>query len=90
MTNEVNPQGFYVTDKHCIVTFLIEGIAAVQLNEFNHQNVLFDLTVSNENSEFVLSFNSSYGLEGNIKAKTIRVELAPGIPDGSQYKKYQS
>src|SRR5947207_3400223 len=79
MTNEVNPQGFYGTDKHCVVTFLIDEIAAVQLSEFNNQNVLFDLTVSVENGAFMLSLNSSYGLEGNIKAKTIRVEVAPGI-----------
>jgi hypothetical protein len=90
MTNEINPQGFYKTEKHCLVTFLIDEITAVQLNDFNHQNVLFGLTLNKENGEFVLSFNPSYGLEGNIRAKTIRVELAPGVPDDSQYKKYQS
>src|SRR5687767_7038301 len=42
-TDEVTDQGFYALRKHTLATFAFRGIDELQLEGFNHQNVLFGL-----------------------------------------------
>src|SRR5438067_11086704 len=34
-TNEVDDRGYFIATKHVLVTFMLEGIQSVQLNDFN-------------------------------------------------------
>lgn len=40
MTCEVDPDGYFVLDKHAVVTFSLEGVMDLQLNGFSGQNVI--------------------------------------------------
>jgi hypothetical protein len=86
-TSEVDSKGFYVCDKHCIVTFVVDDITEVELTQFNHQNVLSDLEFGLDSDEFVMKFSASYGLEGTVRAKKVTIGMTAGIPPDSQYKK---
>ena|SRR5260370_2696173 len=90
MTDVVNSKGFYTCDKHCIVTFVFEEIAGIQLAHFNHQNALCDLDLHQEKDEFVFDLAPAHGVEGKIRAKTVGIEMTPGIPPDSQYKSSES
>jgi hypothetical protein len=85
MTDQVDAKGFYVCDKHCIVTFVLRDLIAVQLAHFNDQNALSDLDFYRENDEFVLDFCGSHGVEGTIRAKQVSIDTRPGIPSDSVY-----
>jgi hypothetical protein len=86
VTDQVNSKGSYVCAKHCIVTLLLEDLEGVDLVEFNQMNVLSSLRFERANDSLVLALASSYGVGGSIKAKSVRIELASGIPEDSQYK----
>src|SRR5689334_8725433 len=47
-TNDVDSRGYYVTRKYVVVTFILENITDTDLDEFNHQNVLSDLTLTKD------------------------------------------
>ena len=85
MTDAVDAKGFYVCDKHCIVTFVFAEIVDVELSHFNDGNILFDIELTREENAFVIAFSATYGLEGTIKAKMLSLEMTPGIPTDSKY-----
>ena len=85
VTDEVDHKGLYILDKHCVVTFVLEDLSAVELTHFNHQNVLLRLEFYKDNDEYVLVFAPAHGIEGTLKAKNVSIEMIPGIPSDSQY-----
>ncbi len=86
VTDEVDPKGFYICHKHCVVTFVLENITGVDLAHFNHQNALLRLEFYQRNDEYVLVFAPAHGIEGTLKATNVSIEMIPGIPSDSQYK----
>ena len=66
---------------------VLDDVSGVELADFNHQNVISSLKISRENNEFILMLDSSYGVAGSIRAKSVRIEITAGIPEDSQYKK---
>jgi hypothetical protein len=87
VTGAVDSNDLYVCEKHCIVTMVLDDVSGVELADFNHQNVISSLKISRENNEFILMLDSSYGVAGSIRAKSVRIEITAGIPEDSQYKK---
>jgi Immunity protein 50 len=77
----VSLEGFYKTDNHCIVTFLLEQISDLELADFSSQNVVSGLQIEKQEAGYRLELFPCYGLAGYIVAKSIRVEFKPGIPD---------
>src|SRR4051794_31467997 len=51
MTDQVDDRGYYVRNTHTLVRFAFEGIASIELSEFNHQNVLFDLEIAPDTTD---------------------------------------
>jgi len=87
VTGAVDSNDLYVCEKHCTVTMVLDDVSGVELADFNHQNVISSLKISRENNEFILMLASSYGVAGSIRARSVRIEIAAGIPEDSQYKK---
>lgn len=85
MTDKVNAKGQYVCHKHVLVSFYAGGIRGIELTGFNHQNVLTELELTKVEQGYKLTLCGCYGIDGSITAETMRVELAPGLPSGSQY-----
>ena len=80
MTKDLDEKGYYVLVKHVLVEFVIEGISGIELEGFNHQNVLFGLHIEKMNSGFQMNLDASYGLEGSIEFDQVSILLKPGRP----------
>jgi hypothetical protein len=80
MTKEVDEKGYYVLAKHVVVEFALETVSGLNLNGFNHQNVLFGLGIEKSDSGFRLTLDECYGLAGSIEAERISIRITPGKP----------
>ena len=85
MTDQIDQRGYYTTDRHAIVTFLLEDITNLELGGFNNQNVISSLVLRKEATGYVFVLGGCYGIEGSITAGRIRVEMEPGMPQQSIY-----
>jgi hypothetical protein len=84
MTSEVDHNGFYVLDRHATVAFILEGVAVEEFKGWNHQNVLYGVSITRQASafsvsqRFTLHLDSSFGLEATFTADAVTVDLIPG------------
>ena len=83
--NETNALGHYRTTKHAVVCFILDEIQDLNLVQFSSQNVISALVLSKNNEGYSIQLGCCYGLCGSLTAKSIRIELESGIPDGSIY-----
>lgn len=77
MTNAVDEKGFYVCEKYVMVTFNFTQIEQLVLEDFNHQNVIFELNLAPTDAGWALNLNPCYGLSGIVEAKEITVAFEP-------------
>jgi hypothetical protein len=75
-----NPRGLTIETKHVDVTFTIFELIEVQLFDFMEAGIMFGLDIEIDPVGTTLSFESSYGVHGRIKAKRIAISFEPG-PD---------
>jgi hypothetical protein len=90
MTSEVDANGYFVSTKHAIITFELEGFVSdetgsTHLNWFNHQNVLSGASVRQVVGGYELVLDGIYGVDGSLYCEKLNVTLEPGIPPGSIY-----
>ena len=88
MTNQVKTDGYFLCQKHSIVTIAFEDADEVVAEGFNHQNALSQLRIEANDPDGPLSvaFEGAYGLEASLTCRAIRVaSITPGIPAGSVY-----
>ncbi len=99
MTNEVDADGYFVLDKHAVVTFELSGIMDLQLEGFSAQNVLGRLilrrapdrperrphmTLSPLREDIEIELEPCYGLSGLIRARSVSISIEPGLPGEKQ------
>jgi hypothetical protein len=81
MTNEVDEQGYFVLDKHVVVTLALEAVSVINCTDFNMvPGIIFDLEITSLDQGFHLEWSASYGVSGSINAKQVRITLEPGEP----------
>ncbi|MEL6518090.1 MAG: Imm50 family immunity protein [Pseudomonadota bacterium] len=85
MTTRVQ-NGQFVLEKHAVVQFSVSRITYLDLDDFNHQNVIDELVLSREDTEegttvFQISLEPCYGLPSVIRAEDISVSYSPGKPE---------
>jgi hypothetical protein len=86
MTSEIDARGYYVLDKHVIVTFTLEGVSGLELYDFNHQNALYGLTMTHlDEGGLRFELEPAYGLSGHIDATEVRIAFEPGKPSSGVY-----
>jgi hypothetical protein len=79
ITSEVGVDGCYVLRHHVLVHFRFCGVVELQLAEFNHQNVLFGLGISDlhkrqlETVKFGVRFDSSFGVNVSFQCRSVEV-----------------
>ena len=76
MTDEINVDGYYVNKNNTLVTLRFSDLQLHSLDSFNHQNVLFELTIepkTDSDFRFAIAFSSSYGCEAHFDCNTIEV-----------------
>ncbi len=87
ITSELDRSGRYQTTNHGIVTFEIAEIHSLLLKDFNEQNVLSGLEISQEDDGTIkFDMSSLYGLDGFISGRRACVSVEAGIPPDSAYK----
>ena len=74
---ELDPNGHYRRDRHAIVVFELAGITELQLDGWNHQNVLFEMRIASIEGGYEMNLATSYGMEGRIVAKAVNVTVQP-------------
>lgn len=85
-SDKVGTDGCYITVKHVVVAFLLEGLKTIQLDGFNAQNVVAEVALNRTEEGLQLLLEPCYGLAGSLTAERIRIELEPGCPLQSQYR----
>jgi hypothetical protein len=87
MTSEVLPTGFYVLRNHTLVSLRFDEIDNMKLADFNHQNVIYGLTLEDvsaqqlERVKWKVSFDPSYGVSAEFECRTVGVvAAAPYVP----------
>jgi hypothetical protein len=80
MGSEVDTEGHFLLTKHVAVTLTIFDLIEVQLSDFMETGIIYSLDIEKDSEGAILSFDSSYGVCGRIKAKRIVVSFEPGKP----------
>ena len=84
-TGRTNNRGQYITEKHAIVSFILENITRLELADFNHQNVLSSISVTPGETDCEIILGGCYGVSGRITASRLSFDLQPGMPKKSIY-----
>jgi len=71
-----NPK-FSIPGEDVTVTFILDGVEDLELSSFNHQNVIFDLLLQQNDEMFRITLEPCFGLAGTIDARTIQLEFQP-------------
>jgi hypothetical protein len=79
-TRRVGAEGYFICDKHVIVTFVLDGVQDIELAGFNHQNVLTSLAIEAVDDGIRILLAGIFGVDGTLIAKSLRIELEPGQP----------
>ena len=92
MAEKIGIDGFLVVEKRAAVTFVFEEIVELQIDGFNHQNVISELrlnwvstvsgiSIGNHQAErpevYELLLEHCFGLSGYISARNISVSYEP-------------
>lgn len=80
MTDKVDERGFFILEKHVVVTFALEGIRDISLSDFNLVGIIYHLEMTPAEAGFRLAWDSSYGVAGTIEATQIHISFEPGAP----------
>jgi len=80
MTNVVDEEGYYVLDKHAVVTITLHRVTSVDLSDFSKPGIIAGLELTKTNGAFDLKWDGSYGVDGSIQAEQISFRLEPGKP----------
>ena len=89
MTNELDSRGYYVLKNHTLVTLRFSGVEELRLEGFNHQNVIFGLTIQPKessgagSSKFHVEFDPSFGVDAIFDCSAIEVAGAIALPGTS-------
>lgn len=80
MTAETDSRGYFILDRHAVVTFELACITEFDMNEWNHQNVLDSLELEHDGDGLLLVFNPAYGIGGDIRATGLNIRIQPYEP----------
>ena len=70
MTSEVDAKGYYVLQKHVLVTFHFAGVHGASLDKFDSGNILFgmDITRAGDADSFRVELDSVMDMSGDFSA----------------------
>jgi hypothetical protein len=80
-SENLDSQGHFTVSKDCVVTIVMEGIRSMKLSSKETPAIIFELGIRRAPSGWTVAWDSSYGAEGTIEAKDVRIDLEPGPPE---------
>jgi hypothetical protein len=72
--DQTDSKGYYKTTDHSIVTFRFDEPDELNLQGFNHQNVLFDITFKLVDTMVDVTFEGIYGVHTTFRCQKVTVE----------------
>jgi hypothetical protein len=94
MTKEVDARGYFILDRHAVVTFTLEDIIDLQLDSFSIQNVINGLKIrispeppeprpaeAPSSKDWEIEFEPCFGLHGKIRCRNISISFVAGKPN---------
>lgn len=94
-TGQTDPQGYFILDRHAVVTFELDDVLDVQLEHFSPQNVIFGLQLRRAGArpdrmpyyaadaspdDFEIELQPCYGLSGHVRCRRVSISFAPSKP----------
>jgi hypothetical protein len=85
-TSELDSRGYYVLKNHTMVTVGFSDVQELKLEGFNHQNVIFGLTIqpvetaNSNDSKFHVEFDPSFGVDAIFDCATVEILDATSMP----------
>lgn len=81
-TDKVDAQGYFVLEKHAVVTLALEGVSAINCAAFDMvPGIIFGLEITKTDEHFRIEWDASYGVNGCITTKQVQITVEPGNPD---------
>jgi Immunity protein 50 len=80
MTDKVDARGYFVLDKHVVVTITLEEITRIDLVDFNLPGIILDLEIERVDEGIEFAWGGSYGCDGTLRAKKAYFDLKAGKP----------
>lgn len=80
MADRIGADGAYVLRNHTLVSFRFAGVDQVVLKEFNNQNVLWDLAITDIRDrqlgdlKYEITFASSFGMGAHFLCREVTIE----------------
>jgi Immunity protein 50 len=87
MTNEVDAKGYFVLQKHALVSFRFDGIFDVEMAAFDASNILsgIEFFPASDGSSFRVVLDSVMDRSGSFSARKGEVvSVIPCTPDGHE------
>lgn len=83
MTDKVDEKGNYILDRHVLVTLTLEEVREMSLDYFELIGIVSRLRVTKTGNGYRVEWESSYGVDGAIVAKNIRIDFEEWRPDSA-------
>lgn len=80
MNSDTDEQGYYRLDKHALITITLDDVTQIHLSDFDVPGIISDLRFLNVEGEIEVGWTSSYGGDGYLRAKQVRLGFVPGKP----------
>ena len=86
MTDQTDAHGYFILDRHAVVTFSFEGVRDINLRDVNEFGGIYDLSLSAIDDGFRIEWDNTCGrdgpgIEGSVAARDVRVSFVPGKPE---------
>lgn len=81
ITDELDSQGYFILDKHVVVTIAFDQVTYVSLSDFNLVGIIGHLSMTKVSDTYQFSWDGAYGVQGTIRAKQATVAIHPGRPE---------
>ena len=80
MTDKVDDKGYFILEKHAVVTITLDQVTHAALTNFNLPGIVSDLEITRFEDQFQVAWYGSYGVEGTLRTKHLQISFVPAKP----------
>jgi hypothetical protein len=80
MTDKVDDKGYFILDRHVLVTLTLEEVRQISLDYFELRGIISRLQITKTDKRYRVEWQSSYGVDGTIVAKNLRIDFEEWRP----------
>ena len=80
MTDQVDSEGYFETEKHAVVVISFGTTQLIEIENFHLDGIILKLEFKGTQERTEVTWVSSYGAEGRIVGTGVNLKLTPGKP----------